>query len=471
MKGVRTVRWTHKIGRFLSQRRANIVSRWRECCISMAETRGVRGVSHVVGVCEKNPFPIQVLFVLLYRLSLDLVYLWQLSPNYAYSNFTTDLYLPRYLLSLVVLIAFSPLVARLQQDEHPSSIMITLICYTYFIPLTSYCGCKGASLSFFLIAVFYCAWMIALQFCLPIFLLKPQENRFAKHVFPVLTVLFSLFVLYISGKYTGFRMFFDVINVYGVRAEAASYELSTAANYFLSFCTVVLSFAILYWLQKKNVILVFFLLFIYFLYYSIGAHKAVFLFMVLLLGCWFVYREWMLRWMGALLCITTITTGIISAMGNLLPMSVFVRRMMILPVQISESYMNFFSQHTLNLFRDGFMGKASFSPIYTTTIPRIIGEFRGTPYSNCNNGLLGDLFANVPTALGLLLMPLILVLCFRLLDFVSKDRVQKLLFPICVLFAMSFINGSWSTALLSDGYLLACLLLYFFPRKECIESQ
>ena len=90
----------------------------------------------------------------------------------------------------------------------------------------------------------------------------------------------------------------------------------------------------------------------------------------------------------------------------------------------------------------------------------------GEAPTHANNGLLGDLFVNLPTSLGLILMPLLLVLCFRLLDMVSHGLPQKILISFCVYYAVSFINTSWSIVLLSHGFLFSCALLYVFPRKE-----
>ena len=90
--------------------------------------------------------------------------------------------------------------------------------------------------------------------------------------------------------------------------------------------------------------------------------------------------------------------------------------------------------------------------------------------TNANNGLLGDMFANLPILFGLLLMPLLLILCFRLMDLATEKVPLKYLVPFCVFFASAFMNGSWGTVLLSHGFLVACLLLYIFPREEGLSQ-
>ena len=62
---------------------------------------------------------------------------------------------------------------------------------------------------------------------------------------------------------------------------------------------------------------------------------------------------------------------------------------------------------------------------------------------------------------------------FRLLDAAARDIPQKIYIGLCVFFAMSFCNGSWSTVLLSGGFLMACIFLYLFPvqKEEHVKNE
>lgn len=422
---------------------------------------------HVFAHCRENPFPAQILLTIAYRLVLDLLYIASISPLYAYSGLTLDIEPLRYLASLLSMVIFAPFVAKLINDGTPSAILVTVLNFLYFIPFTSYCGCKGSDMSFFLIGLAYWALLLLLQCRIPVLALRPLNTKSVHPFAKLLTIGAILLVLGISGKYTGFRLTLDFINVYDVRLEARSYSMPTLLSYALSAMTVVLAVLLMYWLKKKKYIVVAVLGVTYLFYFSIGAHKSVFLLLALVIAAFFFYRDWMLRWLpGAL----TVAAGIAlleeKLVGSFYIMTLFFRRMMYLPVKISEQRFVFFQENPLNLFRDGIMGKLSFESIYSSTIARVIGEYRGNPEESANNGLLGDLFTNLPIGLGLILMPLILILCFRLLDLAAAKLERKYLLPFCILFANSFINGSWSTVLLSGGFLLACVLLYFFPKEE-----
>lgn len=433
----------------------------------LTSSRLIQGLCRGKRICQANPFPFQIFLIMVYRFSLDFLYLWLISPLFTYAGFTANLLPLNYACSVMTVFIFSPFVAKINEEKTASSIIVTLLNYLYFIPLTSYCGCKGVSVSFLLIFILYWAILLFLQCKVPVLVAKPAHTKHMGKIFPVLTIFSTLFVIFISWKYTGFRIIIDLFNVYDIRAEAAQYQLPTIATYLLSAMDIVLPILLLYCLKKRKYLIAVFLCFVLLLLFSIGGNKSIFFLFLASLACYFLFKPWMLRWISGLLSVFVGAAALeYKFVGTYYLMTLFFRRMMYIPAQLSEKYAIFFQENPLNLFRDGFMGRLSFDNIYSTNIPYIIGEFEGYPQSSANTGMLGDLFANLPVALGLFLIPLILILCFRLLDMTSQRTELKLLLPICLYSATTFVNASWSVALLSHGFLLACILMYFFPKEK-----
>lgn len=426
----------------------------------------------VVVRISAHAFPLQILLVMTYRLALDYVYLAMVCRIYGYTGFYANVQLPFYGASLLAALAFAPFVARLQEEPLPSARVVTFLNYIYFIPLTSYCGCGGTGAAFFLTGMAYWALLLLFQFRLPVLDLKSPPIRHARQAYLVLTILVSTFIMFISGRYTGFRFTLDFINVYALRTEAAGYNMPGVFTYALSMSGIVLAILLLYWLTRQKYLMVAALVVVYLFLFSIAAHKSLFFYLLLLLAGYFLYRPWMMRWLGGFL---TLLAGAAvleeKLVGSFYLMFLFINRVMFMVVQISRQCMEFFSENPLSLFRDSILGKLpGISSVYTTGIPKIMGEFRGNPSEGANNGLLGDMFANFPTLMGIFLLPLILVVCFRLLDAVSLKLPEKLTAATCVFFAIGFSNGSWSTVLLTGGFLIACLMFYFFPKEETLIS-
>lgn len=433
----------------------------------LKQSAAARYLQKFLNVCRGNLFLTQIVLTLLYRLALDVVYLLSLSPLYAYSGFTTDFSLLRYTTSLLALLVFVPFIVRLLHHRTSSSILITFLNYLYFIPLTSYCGCKESDVQYLIIALLYWMFLFLFQFKIPVLQLTSISDKCMNPLIKLLTVGSVAFVFFISGKYTGFRFTLNFLDVYGIRAEAATYALPTLFSYGLSMMSIVLAILLLHWLIRKNYAVVGILCITYLFLFSIAAHKSIFFFLFLTLGSYLLYRKWMLRWLPGFFFLVA-GAGLIEhkLIGTFYIISLFLRRMMYIPVDLGNRYLQFFTENTISLFEDSIMGKFSFDGMYSTSIARLLGEFAGQSTNNANNGLLGDMFANLPIEWGILLMPFLLILCFRLLDFFAANISEKYLLPVCVFFANGFMNGSWSTVLLSHGFLIACLLLYIFPKEE-----
>ena len=190
-------------------------------------SRAAQSLEKLSRVSRRHQFLFQCGLILLYRLVLDFMYLTQLSPIYAYCGFTTDLVWIKYALSWLLVLVCLPLVVGLQgQEERPSSILVTLMNYVYFLPMTSYLGCKGSDLGFFCAVAVYWLVLLAVQLRMPTILVPKLPHRHTSLLFFLVSVGACLFVMGISGIYTGFRLRLNLSDVYGIRAEAAAYDLS-----------------------------------------------------------------------------------------------------------------------------------------------------------------------------------------------------------------------------------------------------
>lgn len=427
---------------------------------------GKRG-QQLCRVLQRHGFLTQIAAILCYRLMLDAMYITTLSPLFSYDGFTTNLSLLPYLCSWAAVLIAAPFLVQLSGKKNPSSLLLTLINFLYFLPLTSCFGCSEMDVKFFSIALAYWALLLVWQFKIPILYLEKDCSAVVNRLVYVVTGVACLFVLFISGKYTGFRFTLDFLNVYDIRAEAAAYRMPRIFSYVLNVMPMILSTLLLLWLQRKHYVMVMGITVIYLFLFSFDARKSVFFFLFLVLASYALYRDWMWKGLPALLAgaagVAVLENKII---GTFYLMNLGFRRMMYVPVVLSEYAYTFYRENPVNFFRGGIMGKFSFDNLYTNGTAGLLGEAIGRPGTAANNGLLGDMFTHFPPLLGLLLMPLILIICFRLLDMTANKTDIKVLLPFCVWFASAFTNSSWSTVLLSHGFLITCLLLYIFTRKD-----
>lgn len=440
-------------------------------CLQWRESNLYTSGAEMWRTWNKRPLLIQGLFILLYRVILDFVYVVQIIPTYGYMGFELNLMPLNYMLSWMILLVFIPgILYILHQESCTSSTIVTFINLLYCIPTTSYIGCKGCNIWFTMVFIAYWLFLLLFQWKIPLIRLRKLSVAHSRRIFLILTVLSALLVIGVSGYYTGFRFKTNITDVYDIRAEAANYDMPTVISYALSMMTVVLSILIVYWLQQRKWIRAGFLVCIYVLYYSINAQKAVFLMLVLMLFCCIFYRQWMYRFSPCFMTLGVLGSWVLFRIGVLQSIfDLFVRRMMFVLSYISEQYSLFFSEHPINLFRAGIMRRMGFDAVYSADFVRVMGEYIGNPNENLNIGAIGDMYANLPVMLGVILMPLILVGCFRMLDMVSRNLSSKITIPMCFLFSLQFTGTSWSTALLTAGYLVLCILFYIYPTEKEIN--
>jgi hypothetical protein len=209
----------------------------------------VQRLCRIGAFADRHAFLVRWCLILLYRLTLDVIYVQGIAPLFGYTGFTSTLLLVPYCVSWVAMLVFAPFVAALNGKQSPSDMMFSCINYVYFIPLTSYFGCKGnVPGAFFVIGLIYWTILLAYQRWIPQVSFKPLEQHHSRRWMSIITVGACLFIMYVSGRYTGFRLTLNFLDVYTIRAEATGYSLSSIGSYFLGLMPIPMTIALLYWL-------------------------------------------------------------------------------------------------------------------------------------------------------------------------------------------------------------------------------
>ena len=95
--------------------------------------------------------------------------------------------------------------------------------------------------------------------------------------------------------------------------------------------------------------------------------------------------------------------------------------------------------------------------------------------SNCNTGLIGYAFGNYGQ-FGLFLGPLLYIISFKLLDWVSKNIYDnKVLHSLAIAYAVIVTNDyGWAEYLLVPSFLILLYILVYFmsfkPRKVFLQK-
>ena len=401
----------------------------------------------------------------IYKGLLDVIYCIYIAGSHAF--FSLEISIINTVNGWLAVFVMIPFVNIYYKQKTCSAIIMIALNMIYFIPITTYCGYGGGSSSFLFFAFMYWAILSILQIKLPIIRYKTKLdhiNILKNKTIYILVAIVSLFSLYMWCKYSGFRIQLDILNVYDIRSEAADNPLPTVLSYIWHIVTILVPILIVLMLYNKKYLTLIWLLFITLINFSYAGNKSIILFPIILIGGYVFYRKNMISLIFPIGIIIEFFAIIEEKLGSIFIVSFLFRRQGMVLAQLSEQYYRFFLENPIDIFRNNIMGKFGFDSIYSNTLARVIGDNYQTQTVNCNNGLLADVWSGLGF-IGVIVMPIIIIICFRLLDFVSYEVDLRLMVGLVLYYAIAFANTTWSTVLITHGFIVLCLMLIIFPRK------
>ena len=296
--------------------------------------------------------------------------------------------------------------------------------------------------------------------------------KIKKYLIYVILATLILTVIYISWKYTGFRLHRSLQDVYGIRLEAREWNVPTILAYLLSAAGNILPLFFVYFLFQKKKILTIFTGIIIILNFSIEGHKVIiFNLFICLLGYW-LYNEKrisLFSWGFSLLSFTSLLQYIIS--GKNIIFDVLVRRVLYIPALANYYYYDFFSTNDFDYFRQSFLRHFGFVSPHETVIQRLIGEkYYNDPTMNANNGLFSDAYFNLGIV-GMVVFPFMLVLLLKIMDSASRGINAKLLILPIVTTTIALVGGTLMSGLLTGGILMLTVCLLALPKNKTLKTQ
>lgn len=443
---------------------ATTMAKWLDSIFIMAnikiDNNNIRNIYYKIASYQAY------LGIIIFRLTLDIVYIVIVNPIYGYSGFTLDFFAYKYIISWIVTLVMLPFIVNLYNNSSISSTIILLINLIYFIPGCTLYSLNGPPDSFFLFYVLYWVLLMIWQYQIPFVHFKLPSERVSRPMFYSFIFLIAIGAIAITGIYNDFQLNFRLDNIYELRTIRKNIDLPTIVRYFLPTANVVIPFAIVLFLSKRKYILSCCMIMIQFLLFSFGGEKyALFMIPVAIVG-YYLYREKRIGWFswGFVALNVLALFEFILRKSNWI-VAYFQNRAMLMTNLLSYQYYDYFSTHTPDYLFQSLLRRFGFISQYDIQIPYLIGmEYYNDITISANNGMIGDAFSNCAW-MGLVLFPLIVVLALRLMDSCSHGINRRLLITICLGYAISYTNVSFFTVLLTNGFLFMCFILFFMPRE------
>ena len=371
--------------------------------------------------------------VCVYRILLDWLYFENLAPRATEYPDYRDVSL--LIMSWLAVFCSLPLINKIiHGSDRDSSLTLTGLYFLSYIPFTTciYAGMfvlplilYGLAFWFIFFAV-YC-WQLETP-------LKPLPKitlgriRFDDSMLKIMGVMCVFTVVYISWRYTHFRLHFSIWDVYDLRMEAREYGYPRLLSFLLQWSRKINPLMCVYYILKKNYKLAVIFFLVQILCFGIEAHKSELFFAFVAIAILPVRRsttatQFKYIIMIGSLCLIVFAIFEIILLRSEILLQLLVRRIMFVPNSLHRYYYDYFVTlgHELTYFRNDliyFFGKfyGVTNPYIDEVIPRIIGRiYFNSLGNNANNGTFSQ-GAWELGGLGAFIIPFVLLFWLWLYD-------------------------------------------------------
>ena len=180
------------------------------------------------------------------------------------------------------------------------------------------------------------------------------------------------------------------------------------------------------------------------------------------------YREWMWKAIPIALALMNFCGMYLLKQFNSIELiSYSTRRVLFTPAKLNYCYYDYFSSHGPDYFLAGPVGRLTgLTSPNSDSIAHLIGEvYFNAPDMGANNGLFSDAYANLGI-IGCVVMPIILVLCIYLLQYIGRALPPSVLFSVVIVFSITFVSSFLTTIFFTHALIPAYLLLYLMSSSK-----
>lgn len=426
---------------------------------------------------KPNSWPF--IFVLLYRLSLDWIYGSLVSVSFRYYGFFNNINPASYIASIVVLYLCFIYVRKIFNARRSGILTYTIVLLFLmsFVPFTVLFGFGYDWLfsilnSIFSFLIFFLTYIFMDKRKIKTKTKIKTSKASMKFVFTI-GFLFSLVTIYVSFRYSGFRLNFDLSKIYEVRLLSFENDLSWVVSHLFSWSRTIVSIILCYALIKRKYVYALFFTAVQLLSFGYDGMKSTLFFILISFVVGLLYRR---RFNFAMLGTLGLTAITVVGMVEYLSiethyiMSYFHFRTLFLPNLISDYFVDFFSTHNPDFLRQGILRHLGFVSEYSEDINYMISRIYFNDPGRANNGLIGDAMSNFGY-FGLVLYPVVFSLFLKLCDSISRNIDCRILVISSFHFVIDFSNVSFIVCLFSNGIIVIMVLFLILNTRVKIKHR
>lgn len=420
--------------------------------------------------------------IFLYRLLLDQCYFKVIVPlfsSYGFHDYRNITYL---IMSWLVLVFFIIPIKSVLNEKNASfsNIVIFILTIISIIPFSTLVYSGIFSKSFIIVYIIYWITVFIVYFSFKKIKIKPRNIKIGDKILNdkfiiIFGIASVLFILYISYKYTHFRLNFNFFKVYELRSEASNYGSTPLYGYLFPLARMINILFLAYCLKRKKYLgaILFFLA--QMLSFGIDGLKSAFFMPIIVIVTTLFYKKDNYTYYKKIVLYGIPIVSLLGILEKLIfntfyIVNIIIRRVLFIPVFLNSCYVDFFSKNKPDYFFGSFMKLFGFKTNYPN-LGNIIGDvYFNQPGMNCNNGLISDAVSNLGLW-GIVILPIILILVLRFMDICADNVDERIFLASAIYFAVILSNTFLFTALLTHGMFFGCLVLFFMKEKRSTINE
>lgn len=403
------------------------------------------------------------LSLIVYKIVLDISYYFVISPLFSYNRFELCLNTMKLVESWFLFFAVFGLMPK--SATKLSDIMLWLLILLSYIPMLTLFAFKDESRIFmYAVTIFWMA-IFLLRHIMPKISLLPLIHDFAIRFLGI--SFLSLIVFFMIYKYLGFSFTLDLTKVYDIRSQYTETRIPFA-GYLFNWQAYIINpviFAI-FTARKRWIYAAIIVIFQLLLFSNTGNKTFLFALFFVLILMWVITRKNPLIYMASgLTAIVLLSMLSYWLINDVWMPSLFTRRLLLVPAQLSFFYYDFFSEHDY-VFLSHSIFRFFLDYPYQLNPSHLIGMvYFNSPQTGANTGVVGDAYMNLGF-IGLILWSMLLVMVLKLVDACSKGKDMKIAVAAIAMPTIALTNSALLTNLLTHGLLVALIVLYLFIPEE-----
>lgn len=396
-----------------------------------------------------------VVIVIIYRFLLDLIYKFEIAPIFAYANLDDNSTKDSLVMSWILLALLLPFV--LWSIDQTRNIFGSMVCMLFFmirvVPFTSTMLFNPQDTNYIVINVAY--WILLFTLLLT---LKPKKigigNKYGNsNAISIITIISIATVLIVSGVYAHFRIHLSLEDVYELRDEARGYNLPLLLAYLHPATSNVIPILLVYYISKEKKALVYLLIFIGILNFSIAGHKSTLFKILFCVGLYYGKNLNLKKILPyCFVGLTAMVLGQFILFNDNFLSTLIVRRVFYVPNILDTLYYEYINTH---------------GPVYFDTkgLAFSIGaEYYGSDDMRANNGLFTDAYINLGT-IGCFIYPFIIAFFEKTFESITEGKENCIVVFAALIFVTTLGSSLFTTSLLTHGLFFIWLTMMSIPKS------